>query len=274
MTEVFLHVYDVTSSGSSTTNTAVVQINKLLRGGIGVGGIFHSAVEVYDYEEWSFGYCESGSGVFSSSRKENPMYCYRESLYLGRTSLSRLKVTQILCELGREWAGSSYDVLSRNCNHFCDVFCERLGVQKLPAWVNRFAHAGDVAVEAAETTIKRLRQAKTDFVSASKFVYRFLTRGTSTSSISPDPGAVNDIAPNTNNVNLLRLTFLKSPAIVLSKFFFSINCFGFREQALVEKSQIERTKDVSGPEKCPLSKKYTHCMYHQGNSFQLALRSM
>lgn len=35
-------------------------------------------------------------------------------------------------ELSREWAGNSYDLLAKNCNHFCDEFCEKLGVQKLP----------------------------------------------------------------------------------------------------------------------------------------------
>lgn len=88
--------------------------------------------QVYDCEEWSFGYSGSGSGVFSCAHKGNPSYSYRETISLGQTSLSRLKVTQVLFELGREWPGNSYDLLSRNCNHFCDAFCERLGVRRLP----------------------------------------------------------------------------------------------------------------------------------------------
>eukprot|EP00249_Psilotum_nudum_P014505 c24856_g1_i2 orf=595-1272(+) len=225
MTEVFVHVYDVTNSASVKTNAAIVQLNKLFRDGIGVGGIFHSAVEVYDYEEWSFGYCENGSGVFSCSRKGNPLYTYRETVSLGFTTFSRLKVNQVLTELSREWPGYSYDLLSRNCNHFCDQFCERLGVQKLPAWVNRFANAGDAAVEAVENTMKRLRQAKTDFILASKVAYRFLF-GASTSSVSPDGDA-----PNGSGGSLLRLSFLKSPVNLISK-----NCLGFQDPDAVEKS--------------------------------------
>ncbi|KAL6503909.1 hypothetical protein OROGR_025832 [Orobanche gracilis] len=174
MTEVILHVYDVTNSGNDKTNNTIMQINKIFKDGIGLGGIFHSAVQVYGDEEWSFGYCEQGTGVFSCPSTKNPMYTYRENIKLGKTSFSIFKVNQILRELSREWHGDLYDLLSKNCNHFCDDFCERLGVPKLPGWVNRFAHAGDAAVEIAGNTAYRFRQAKTEIVSASKVAYRFL----------------------------------------------------------------------------------------------------
>eukprot|EP00250_Pteridium_aquilinum_P017572 c23690_g3_i1 orf=254-1024(+) len=255
MTEVILHVYDVTSSASSTTNSAVVHLNELLRGGIRLGGIFHSAVEVFDCEEWSFGYTGSGSGVYSCPRKENPTYSYRESLSLGHTSMSRLKVTQVLFELGREWPGDSYDLLSRNCNHFCDAFCERLGVQKLPAWVNRFAHAGVTAAEAVKTTIKRIRQAKNGIVSASKVVYNFVARVNSNSAISLDQAApINSNSPISLDraahihappnrsiaATPFRWIFLKASAICNPKLIISTNCFGWREESMMERGYVER----------------------------------
>ncbi|KAG8390338.1 hypothetical protein BUALT_Bualt01G0073200 [Buddleja alternifolia] len=211
MTEVILHVYDVTNSGNDKTNNTIMQINKIFKDGIGFGGIFHSAVQVYGDEEWSFGFCEQGTGVFSCPSTKNPMYTFRESIKLGETSFSIFKVNQILRELSREWPGHSYDLLSKNCNHFCDQFCERLGVPKLPVcsvfhfftisdhggnifsgpfrgfaatmnlqvfitgWVNRFAHAGDAAAEIAGNTAYRLRQAKTEIVTASRVAYRFLS---------------------------------------------------------------------------------------------------
>ncbi|KAL9994076.1 putative PPPDE peptidase domain-containing protein [Helianthus debilis subsp. tardiflorus] len=134
MTEVILHVYDVTNSGSDNTNNAILQINRIFKDGIGVGGIFHSAVQVYGEDEWSFGFCEQGSGVFCCPAKKNPMYTYRECIVLGKTNLSKSKVNQILRELSREWPGNCYDLLSKNCNHFCNEFCELLGVPKLPGW--------------------------------------------------------------------------------------------------------------------------------------------
>lgn len=174
MTEVILHVYDVTNSGNDKTNNTIMQINKIFKDGIGLGGIFHSAVQVYGDEEWSFGFCEQGTGVFHCPSTQNPMYTYRECIKLGETAYSVSKINQIIRELSREWPGESYDLLAKNCNHFCDEFCERLGVSKLPGWVNRFANAGDTAVEIAGNTAYRFRQAKTEIVTASKVAYRFL----------------------------------------------------------------------------------------------------
>ncbi|KAL2540191.1 PPPDE putative thiol peptidase family protein [Abeliophyllum distichum] len=189
--EVILHVYDVTNGASDKTNNTIVQINKIFKDGIGLGGIFHSAVQVYGDDEWSFGYCEQGTGVFSCPAGKNPMYTYRESIKLGTTAFSIFKVNQILRELSREWPGHSYDLLSKNCNHFCDEFCERLGVPKLPGWVNRFAHAGDTAAEIAGNTAYRLRQAKTEIVAASKVAYRFLAGVASNNSIVTPGSPVN-----------------------------------------------------------------------------------
>ncbi|XP_043717127.1 deubiquitinase DESI2-like [Telopea speciosissima] len=186
MTDVILHVYDVTNSGSVKTNNTITQINKIFKDRIGLGGIFHSAVQVYGDEEWSFGFCENGSGVFSCPPSKNPMYTYRECIILGKTNFPVFKVNQILRELSREWPGNSYDLLAKNCNHFCDEFCERLDVPKLPAWVNRFANAGDAAMEVAGNTALRLRQAKTEIISASKVAYRFLSGVGSNTLVNPE----------------------------------------------------------------------------------------
>jgi hypothetical protein len=45
MAKVTLHVYDLTN-GSEKTNNTVVHINKIFKNGIGLGGIFHGAVQV------------------------------------------------------------------------------------------------------------------------------------------------------------------------------------------------------------------------------------
>ncbi|KAL5230077.1 hypothetical protein ABZP36_028853 [Zizania latifolia] len=174
MKEVVLHVYDVTNSDSEKTNNTILQINRIFKDRIGLGGIFHSAVQVYGDDEWSFGFCENGSGVFNCPVGKNPMYTYRERIVLGETDCSIATVNRILRELSREWPGDSYDLLSRNCNHFCDVLCERLGVPKLPGWVNRFANAGDTAVVIADNTAVKFRQAKTEIVNASRVAYRFM----------------------------------------------------------------------------------------------------
>ncbi|XP_027367428.1 deubiquitinase DESI2-like [Abrus precatorius] len=174
MAKVIVHIYDVTNNQSQRLNSTVLHINRIFKDGIGLGGIFHSAVQVYGDEEWSFGFCEAGTGVFSNPSGKNTMYTYRKSVVMGKTNFSVFKVNRILRELCREWPGNSYELLSKNCNHFCDEFCVRLGVPKLPGWVNRFANAGDVVMVMAGNTASKFRQAKTEIVSASKGAYRFL----------------------------------------------------------------------------------------------------
>lgn len=190
-------MYDVTNSISDGANKAISSLNRIMRGGIGIGGIFHGAVEVYG-KEWSFGYCESGSGVFPCTPMRNPMYNYRESLTLGSTDLSRLSVDTALLELSREWQGASYDLLARNCNHFCDAFCERLGVDKVPPWVNRFANAGDAAFVVAENTITRLNQAKEGVLSASRRAMQFVFGSAASSSAPPVESSATESPGNAN----------------------------------------------------------------------------
>ncbi|CAJ2666511.1 unnamed protein product [Trifolium pratense] len=157
---------------------------------------------IYGDDEWSFGYCEQGTGVFSCPSGQNPMYTFRESIVLGKTDFSIFKVNQIIRELSREWPGNSYDLLAKNCNHFCDEFCERLAVPKLPGWVNRFANAGDTAMEVAGNTALRFRQAKTEIVTASKVAYRFLLGVTNNVTNNITNNATNSVKPGPDSPNI------------------------------------------------------------------------
>ncbi|RCV46787.1 hypothetical protein SEVIR_9G563500v4 [Setaria viridis] len=175
--EVVLHVYEITKTGYEKTDKTIRMINRFFKDGIGVGGIFHSAVQVYGEEEWSYGFRYCDTGVFSCPVGQNSMYTYRESIVLGVTTFSNSEVKQILIQLSCEWPGFSYDFLSRNCNHFTNEFCEKLGARKIPGWVNRFANAGYTANVVAENTALQFRQAKSDIVNASKAAYNKLTTG-------------------------------------------------------------------------------------------------
>lgn len=89
------------------------------------------AIEVYGYE-WSFGYCPSGSGVYKMKPRENKMYTFRESLPLGETPLSRTQFHSVLKQLQAEYQGCTYDLLTRNCCHFCEELSERLSSEPIP----------------------------------------------------------------------------------------------------------------------------------------------
>lgn len=160
-TVVTLNVYDVTVSTSETTNAAILRINSFTRD-LNFGGVFHGAVEINGYE-WSFGYCERGSGVYHCPSKKNPMYAYRESVELGDTEKTTQQIKEILSSLKLTWPGTSYDLLSRNCCHFCEVLCAELGVKAPPAWLNRFATGADATVAAVNNTITTMRGISQEF---------------------------------------------------------------------------------------------------------------
>ncbi|CAM0912478.1 unnamed protein product [Alopecurus aequalis] len=232
--EVVAHVYDVACSGAEGGGGAtVLHINRIFKDAIGLGGIFHTAIQVYGDEEWSFGYCEHGSGVFSCPPCKNPMYTFRESIVLGKTSCSMLKVNQIVRELSWEWPGGSYEILSRNCNHFCNEFCDKLDVPKLPGWVNRFANAGDAALEAADFTAEKLKQAKKEIFTACKTASTYLT-GTST------PSDVEDTGGSTSN-SLFEGTWIRSIIGISMK-----PSMGLTNDASSSSSDDETSDDESG----------------------------
>ena len=147
MSLVTLHVYDITNTQYEAANTAIQNPNRFTKDALGAGGIFHGAVEV-NGDEWSYGYCDRGTGVYCCRPRGNTGYTYRESIPLGVTSLSPARVRSVIAVLQVQWPGAAYDLLARNCNHFCQAFAEMIGVGPAPAWVNRFAHQADATVNA------------------------------------------------------------------------------------------------------------------------------
>jgi len=130
---VRLHIYDV------STNPKVGKINEAL---LAVGtGAFHGAVEVFG-AEYSYGFVQDGTGVFSNAPKACDMHVYRESLDMGTTSKSKEEVKQILEEMRQAWPGKDYDLLRMNCCSFSAAFVDKLGAGPVPSWVTNLAGAG------------------------------------------------------------------------------------------------------------------------------------
>jgi len=77
----------------------------------------------------------------------------------GRTKLPEQEIGRIISDLLEDYPGRSYDVLRRNCCHFAEDFCLRLGVGGIPAWVHRLARVGanvDAMVQAARSVKDQL----------------------------------------------------------------------------------------------------------------------
>jgi len=142
---VVLNVYDV---GSDATTR---RVNTVLRP-LG-SGAYHGAVQIFG-REYSYGgsdECDNDgrkTGVYACAPRANFHHRFRESLYMGRTKLSRQKVRKLLKMLEEEWPADKYNVLLVNCCHFCDTFCEALGVGPSPKWLLAAAERGRDILEA------------------------------------------------------------------------------------------------------------------------------
>jgi hypothetical protein len=162
--QVTLRIYDVTGGLKPWQEKAVLAINVAARSWI--GGAYHVGVEVYG-KEWAFG----GGGVYWTNPKQEVMgHAFRESVIMPHTgmdpsevpsadggSLLEPKEVSMLCEeaLSPMWVGSSYDLIHRNCCHFADVLCSKLGVGTIPKWINRVAR-GASSVDASVKSFKSL----------------------------------------------------------------------------------------------------------------------
>lgn len=155
--QVFLHVYDLGTSGEGQALNTVL--------GVFNTGAFHCGVEVYG-KEWSFrGRVCSGTGVFATRPRCCEHHSYNRTITMGETTLSGTDVSRLIGVLQREWPGNGYDTLRRNCCHFSDKLCRCLGVGSIPSWVTSLANAGVFFVETGHA-INVKRQSMAEAVSS------------------------------------------------------------------------------------------------------------
>lgn len=138
---VTLNIYDLHGNGRAIFKS----MNVLLRAA-GTGA-FHVGLEVFG-EEWSFGHRDGGgTGVYSHAPRESELHSYRESISMGATDRTQDEVVKLIKTMSLRWTGDSYDMMTRNCCHFCDELCMELHVDRpsfvpLPEWVSSLAAAG------------------------------------------------------------------------------------------------------------------------------------
>jgi hypothetical protein len=63
---------------------------------------------------------------------------------MGVTGLTEKQLEELLVELSDEFTGPSYNLLTRNCNHFTEEFVLRLNNKAIPTWINRAAKLGNM----------------------------------------------------------------------------------------------------------------------------------
>ncbi|KAH8059487.1 deSI-like protein [Aureococcus anophagefferens] len=143
---VYVNVYDITDIGMCVDMAeTMISLNKRLLGAWD-GGIFHAGVELAGVE-YSYGYCDRGTGVFTNDPLDAYGASHRSRVPMGRCGLDARAIERRLARLVALWQGNTYALLTRNCCHFCDALCAELGVGPIPAWVNGLARhhrAGDL----------------------------------------------------------------------------------------------------------------------------------
>jgi hypothetical protein len=133
-TEVYVNVYDM------------VHYNKY---GYRIGiGVYHSGVEVLG-KEYAFGASPfDRTGVFSMVPKTGLNgTIFRDSIKIGTIMRSPAEIQQIIDNISKEFTGHSYNLLTRNCNHFTDELCIQLCQTGIPRWINRLAFLSKIIRE-------------------------------------------------------------------------------------------------------------------------------
>jgi len=125
LNQVILNVYDLD-----------VERNQYLYG-FGLG-MYHSGVQVGG-NEWTFA---SGGGIYSHEPRGAGGATFREAISLGNYGGTQRDLDRILDELRDSFKGSSYHVLTQNCNCFSDALVQRLLNKPIPGFVNRLANIG------------------------------------------------------------------------------------------------------------------------------------
>lgn len=93
--------------------------------------------------EYAFGAHEyPTTGIFEGEPKKCDGFTFRKSILIGKTDVGPLEVRAVMEELAEQYKGNAYNLITKNCNHFCNDACVRLTGNSIPSWVNRLARIG------------------------------------------------------------------------------------------------------------------------------------
>ncbi|KAL6144910.1 hypothetical protein ACLB2K_055600 [Fragaria x ananassa] len=105
-------------------------------------GVYHSGVQVHGIE-YAFGAHEyPTTGIFEGEPRKCDGFTFRKSILIGKTDVGPLEVRTVMEQLAEQYRGNAYNLITKNCNHFCNDACIRLTGNPIPNWVNRLARIG------------------------------------------------------------------------------------------------------------------------------------
>jgi hypothetical protein len=101
-------------------------------------GLYHSGVEVGG---WEYSFASRGAGIFKIAPKQakGVRFCKRIEIGSLENGEEGGEVQEALTVLRDNFQPEDYDLVTKNCNHFCDAFLQQLLGKRLPGFVNRMA---------------------------------------------------------------------------------------------------------------------------------------
>ncbi|KAK5011590.1 hypothetical protein LTR28_012500 [Elasticomyces elasticus] len=132
-TEIKINVYDLLPPGKLSSILWTLG-----------GALLHSGVVIKGKEYAYGGHDMRGvSGVYWTRPQLEPSGgTFRCRILQGSTTRSEQEINRIVNEACGRFLGTSYNLLTNNCNHFTSYLCERLSSEPAPAWLNRAASIG------------------------------------------------------------------------------------------------------------------------------------
>ncbi|CUS13924.1 unnamed protein product [Tuber aestivum] len=131
--KVIINVYDLLPPGRLSSIVWTLGV-----------GLLHSGVVINDREYAFGGHDRRGlTGVYWTKPKtEPPGGTFRSEILHGFTYASDQEIEEIIRDASTEFLGPTYNLLTRNCNHFTSHLCIALTGQAAPAFLNRAASIG------------------------------------------------------------------------------------------------------------------------------------
>ncbi|KAF2735224.1 DUF862-domain-containing protein, partial [Polyplosphaeria fusca] len=132
-TEIKIHVYDLLPPG---------KVSSILWA-IG-SSLLHSGVVIGD-KEYAYGGHDHPrmTGVYwTKPGQEPPGGTFKQEILHGFSFRPEAELKAIIHEASDMFLGTSYNLLTKNCNHFTSYLCEKLTGRPAPSWLNRAASIG------------------------------------------------------------------------------------------------------------------------------------